>query len=482
MKILLLIPNVNIARYTLPEWLISIKPDIPHTGISQLAAFLKNKGHDVTGLDLRFKSDRKILFRHIEEYKPDLIGITATSYRLSVIYNLIDHIKKKYSLIKVVIGGPHVSSVKKDVLRDCKADFAVKHEGEYTFLELLASLKDRTDLSSVKGLIYRKDNQIIENEDRPLIDNLDVLPFPDYDIFNLSRYYSWEHKIIPILTSRGCPYNCVFCSVKLSMGRRFRARSAKNVLEEIKYWYNKGFKKFDFNDDCFTLDPKRVNEICDLIISNKLKIEFRLHNGIRVDRVTQDLLKKMRDAGCTTISYGIETGNKDTLLKIKKGITFEQVQNAIDWSKQLGIKTIANFMIGHPDETYEKALDTLEMAKKINADFINFNNTIPFPGSELFEWIKINGRFIHTPKEYLGNMGGNRMRRPLFETKEFTAKERKKILREGVNIFRKRHFEYSLKKPWSALAYFLSKSDILYGMMEFVKKTTFFNKIRKIIF
>ncbi|MDD5729292.1 MAG: radical SAM protein, partial [Victivallales bacterium] len=282
------------------------------------------------------------------EFKPTLIGVTIFSYCYSLAFELILKIEKCTD-IPIVAGGAHVSAVGAKMLTDSKVDFAVKQEGEFTLLELLKEyVKGSRDFSGINGLIWRDSKgMIIENPNRKFIEDLDALPFPDYESFGIERYVCFKQKTLPLITSRGCPFGCNYCSVRLSMGQRFRARSAENVFSEIKHFYDKGYRSFDFNDDCFTLDNGRAESICDLIIKNRLVLRFQLYNGIRVDTVTLELLKKMKKAGCFFVSFGCEAGNNKVLKAIKKGITIEQVRQAVDWANQAGIRNSVNFIIGH---------------------------------------------------------------------------------------------------------------------------------------
>ena len=250
-------------------------------------------------------------------------------------------------------------------------------ESEISFISLINQLSaTKPDLSQVPNLIWRHNNKIIINPPAPPIHQLDNIPFPDYESFDLQKYPCFESKIIPLITSRGCPYGCNYCSVKLSMGQNFRPRSPQNVIKEIKYWYQKGFTNFDINDDCFTLDIKRAEQICDLIIKNKLKIKFQLYNGIRVNNITLKLLKKLKKSGCYFIAYGCESGSQKILDHIKKNITLDQVKTAVKYSNQAKIKHAVNFIIGHQDETFSDALETLKFAKNLDCNYVNFYNMV----------------------------------------------------------------------------------------------------------
>ena len=432
----------------------------PHIGIAYLTAFLKKKGVEVSIFDNGIEKNAAKLVSLIDEYKPDIIGVTIFSYCYAAAYNLIEKIRTRKN-IPLVLGGPHVGAIKKKILEDTEADFAVKNEGEFTLFELIDSLKSNTsDFSKIDGLIWRKNGEIIENKDRPYICNLDELPFPDYEAFQINRYACYKQKTLPLITSRGCPFGCNYCSVRLSMGQRFRPRSAENVYEEIKLFYEQGWHNFDINDDCFTLDKKRVECICDLIVDNKLKIRFQLYNGIRVDTVDLNLLRKMKRAGCYFISYGCEAGTDKVLKAIKKGITLKQVRDAVNWTNAIEIRNSVNFIIGHKEETYEDALETINFAKSLPTDFVNFYNLLPYPGTESYEWARQHARFLVPSDSFLANIS-YRDNQPIFDTEEFTKEERHKVIALGFDLYRKKILTFRLGKAFGSLVYLITKINVI---------------------
>ncbi|TRZ96076.1 radical SAM protein [bacterium] len=431
----------------------------PHIGIAYLSAFLKKNNIEVRIFDHGLAQDLKGLYALIAEFRPDLIGVTIFSYSYGFAYDLITKIKEMTG-IPIVCGGPHVSAIGKKILEDAKIELAVKQEGEFTLLELLQEMgKPTPDFTSIKGLIWRNaSGEIIENSNRELITDLDALPFPDYASFGVEKYVCYKHKMLPLMTSRGCPFGCNYCSVRLSMGQKFRARSAENVFGEIKYFYNSGVRTFDINDDCFTLDNQRADKICDLIIQNKLDIRFQLYNGIRVDTINLGLLKKMKQAGCYFISYGCEAGNNRILKLIKKGITLDQVRDAVRWANSAGIHNAVNFIIGHKEEAYQDALDTINFAKSLPTNFVNFYNLLPYPGTESFEWAKQHATFLVPPDSFLENIS-YRDNHPIFETSEFTKEQREQVVAIGFDLYRKKILTFRMGKFIGNLAYWITKSS-----------------------
>ncbi len=477
MRIIFVIPKNKFAFFGYK----GVSPTFPHLGIAYLAAMLENNGVDVRLFDDGSGKPREELFSLIDGFKPDLIGITIFTLSRPFAYELIDAIKGKTST-PIVVGGAHVSTVKAAALEETKADYAVKYEGEYPLLELLNELKSATPhFEAVKNLIWRKAGGIVENPDRPLLTDLDSLPFPQFGLYDIKEHPSYGRKIVPLITSRGCPFECNFCSVKLYMGRGFRKRSAQNVFEEIKYQYDKGYHQFDFNDDCFTLDKKRAEEILDLIIASGMKIGFQFYNGLRVDTVDPNLLRKLKKAGCFYISYGCESGNEEILKKIKKGVTLGQVRDAIKWTNDAGIANSVNFIIGHRDETYQTAMDSINFARSLPNNFVNFYNLVPYPGTEAFDWAKEHGRFLVDTNNYLEAIS-YADNSPVFETKEFTKEERQKITRMGFAIHERKVLRYRFGMVVGFLLYLMTRNSQIKKMAaKFATLTSLGNKIAVIL-
>ncbi len=447
----------------------------PHVGIAYLVSVLKQENIDISIFDETIEGDYRELHKLVTSYNPTLIGITAFSYCLKYALDIISKIKVDFEY-PVVIGGPHVSATGSQVLSDTAVDFAVKGEGEATLIELIKALQDaEPNFSKIDGLIWRQGDKIIENRDRAWRQALDSLPFPDYEAFKLKRYSYTSNRTLPIITSRGCPYNCNFCSVRLSMGRRFRARSAQNVVDEIESWYRKGWNSFEFNDDCFSFDIDRAEKICDFIIERGLEITYQLYNGIRPDRVNRELLRKMKRSGCIFISYGCEAGNDTTLKTIKKGFTLEHIHNAVSWTREVGINNSVNFIVGHPGETYDTAMDSIKFAKALPTNFVNFYNLLPYPGTELFEWIKQNARNLVPMETYLEDIS-YRDNSPVFETDEFTQEERQKVLKKGFALYDRTILRFRLGSFLGYSAYLITRVKIL---AKIARTFALYNKVGK---
>ncbi len=431
----------------------------PHLGVAYLAAVLKEKGVNVKVFDFSLDYNFEEFLNRVKDFKPDLIGVSLFSFDFVNSYKLIDRIKENCDCI-VAIGGVHVAAVKEKVLEKTKADVAFYGEAEVSFVELCAG----KEYSEIKGLIHRNDGKVVVNEPMPYIRELDSIPFPDYDVFEINKYVYPKEGRLQIATSRGCPYGCVYCAVRKSMGRGFRPRSAENVIKELELRVKGGCKFFEFVDDCFTMDMDRAKKVCDMIIEKDLGIRWNCANGIRADRVDEELLNKMKTAGCVFVCYGMETGNREVLKKIGKGLDFDKALDTFELTKKVGLKFGVNFIIGHPDETFEKAMDSIKLARLIPADYVNFSNMVPYPGTEVYEYVKEHGIFLLPEETYLTE-STTKLGLPVFETQEFSYKERVKALNLGRAIAKKTHLQYRLGKVVGGIVYQFVKSDKMYNLM-----------------
>jgi len=429
-------------------------PGAPHVGIGYLAGMLRANNYPVKVLDMRLDYEFKDLAKRVKEFKPDLIGLTCVSNHYRSVYKLIDEIKKLPDAPLVVIGGPHVSTIREKVLEESKADYAIIGEGEYTLLELVSG----KPVSKINGLAWKNGKKVVKNPERPFIKDLDSLPFPAYELFELDKYLTNK---IPMVTSRGCPYNCTYCSIKLVAGRGFRPRSPENVIEEMQHWYDLGYREFAFGDDCFSFDLDRAKKICDLIAKKDWKIKWYLRNGIRVDCIDQELVCKMKTTGLQYVALGVESADEEVLKKIKKGITPEQVERAAEMFKKAGIKIGGFFIIGLPGETFEKFKKSLNFAKRIGFDEIRFYNVFPYPGTELYEWMKENATILRNIDDCLNDISYFE-EEPIYETDSFPREQRIKAFRIAESQVAKAF----LKKEFGKLGYilwFIWKAPLMKG-------------------
>jgi len=309
--------------------------------------------------------------------RPDAVGITAMTHEIERASETAAAIKGMLGDIPIIVGGVHLSILPEETLqRYSSFDAGVVGEGEEVTAELLSALiGGREKLPSIGGIVYRENGKVKMNTPAAFIADLDKLPYPAWEKFPSAASYR-------ILTSRGCPYECIFCM--RASGKRLRQRSPENVVGEIESVLAKNPPKlFLFSDETFTVSNKRVNSICGLIIERGLHKKIRWSATTRVDSINEEMLKVMKKAGCQSVEFGVESGNPAILKAIKKGITMAQAKDAVMFAKSLGLHVETAFILGHPNETLETACDTINFAAKLNADVIQLGIMVPYPGTEV---------------------------------------------------------------------------------------------------
>lgn len=390
MKILLSIPP---ARFRINRFLTS-GINSPHLGLAYLAALLIKEGFEVQIIDAQQHRLNFIRFNEIvARINPDLIGITAFTQCVEEAGLAAKELKKLNPKIPIVIGGCHPTALPEQTLAEFPDfDVAVFGEGEDTCLELAKTIENGGTFKEIKGLAYRSDEKIRINPSRALIPNLDKLPFPGFELFPLAKYPNsfqiFKNKFeVPLKTARGCPYSCNFCF--RVMGSQVRFRSIDMVIEEIKYRLRTlPAKKFIIMDENFTISRKRTLEFCDRIQKNGIQSQVSFVCGTRVDLVDLELLQEMKKAGVDLIFFGAESGVIRILERSGKAIIPEQIEAALRWAQEAGIRTQLSYIIGHPDETKKEIKKSLETALRLNPDFIFWARMVPYPGTELFEQMK----------------------------------------------------------------------------------------------
>jgi len=400
---------------------------VPHTGQAYIAETLFQEGIEYEVLDMNLGHNMAELLKRIRDFHPDLVGMSLLSQEYRKFYQMLSEIKNRTPEVKLVVGGPHVTILKEQVLRDCLAiDYGVVHEGEGPLVELCRGRPEE----EIKGLIFRSDGDINYTGARPWVTDLDDLPWPRYHKFELDRYIS----TMTIYTSRGCPHQCIFCPNRI-ISPVFRARSSKNVVDEIEYWYTRGKRQFNFDDDNFNLIRERVFEICDEIERRGLKDLFiHCSNGIRADRVDREMLTRMWEVGFRSIAFGVDGGNNRILQIVKKGETMEDIEQGVKTACELGYDVKLLFVIGTPYETWDDVEDKVRLTQKYPIHDVHFYNTIPYPGTELYDWVKKNNYFLKSPEKYLNDVSCL-VNEPVFETPELPAANRRELHRylAGVN-------------------------------------------------
>jgi anaerobic magnesium-protoporphyrin IX monomethyl ester cyclase len=314
---------------------------------------------------------------------PHLIGVTATTSTIGTALNYLQVIKERLPDVITVIGGPHPTFMPRETLESRVVDVVVLGEGEETLRELASN----PDLSSVRGIAYQdSEGRLKLNQPRPLIKDLDSLPFPARHLVPFDSYGDSSG----IITSRGCVYSCGYCSSSQIMGKKFRARSPQNVVDEMEELVDQyGVRDMAFMDDTFMLNKKRAGDIAREIKSRDLDVSFVASS--RVDSVNQDLLFKLKEAGMNTLYYGVESGSQRVLDLMKKGITLKQAESAVKSAKEAGLKVLTSFILGYPGETREDLDKTIDFSIKLDPDYSQYSILTPFPGTPLYQDLKEKG-------------------------------------------------------------------------------------------
>ncbi len=368
---------------------LGFRGNLGHIGLAYIAAVLLRAGHDVRVIDApKLGLGLGAVARQAEVFAPLLVGITALTSQILEADAAAQAIKARLPKVPIVIGGYHASGSPQGTLSEFAAfDYLVEGEGELSILELAEALAAGTRPGPIPGIWHRQGAEIIRGPARPRIADLDSLPFPAFQLFPYRRFtgmYSVLPKsgVLSLATSRGCPFRCNFCFK--SVGAEHMQRSPENVLAEIERDLREfSIRELVFVDETFTLDQKRTTEILEGILRRGYEKRLSWVCQSRVDCVDRELLALMKRAGCRVISFGVETGNQRILDSIKKSITLNQAREALQLARAAGIKTHANYIIGHPGEDQAAILDTLKFAVQADSDWASFAILVPFPGTEV---------------------------------------------------------------------------------------------------
>ena len=362
-------------------------------GLGYIAAVLE-EDHDVKVIDVcAEKLDDDLLSKKISKIDPEIVGITSDTLSFQRAIEIAQIVKQINKEIIVVIGGAHANALPAYPLKyDC-FDISVHGEGERTVIELWNRIEKGKSYEDVKGIAFRKNDEIVINPRQELIENLDELPFPARHLFPMDKYSAefrlYVSPIYSVGTSRGCPFSCAFCSNNVIFGKKYRFRSPKNVVNEIELLIDEyGAKGIYFREDIFTMYKKRVIEICNEIKERKL--EFKWFCESRVDTINEEMLRSMKNAGCELVWFGVESGTQKILDYVHKQITIEQSRAAFRLCKKIKLRAGASFLIGVPGENIEDIYKTIEFAKELKPEFAGFNIFTGYPSSLLYEYVVKN--------------------------------------------------------------------------------------------
>lgn len=359
-----------------------------------IAAPLLKSGHRVKILDLNnIEYPDNSLAKVMKEFRPQFVGITSTTPLIKKIYKITERIKEISKNTIVIAGGPHPSALPEEVLLESRIDCVVRGEGDLVFKDIVENGINQ----NISNIFFKKNGLVVSSKEQGnFISDLDSLPFPAYEILDIKKYYqprisSRKAPLGYLETSRGCYGRCIFCNKNIH-GFKMRMKSSKRVVDEMQRMIGLGFRELQIIDDIFTADMNRAYAICDDIIKRRLKFPWYPRGGIRVDRVTLDLLKIMKRAGCYRIPFGVESGSQRILNLINKNITLDQVKRAVDLAKSSGLEVECYFMLGLPTETEKDLKETINFAIGLNPDYAKFAITIPLPGTQMFEMMHAKGQ------------------------------------------------------------------------------------------
>lgn len=437
-KVLLLNPPYDIKRYM--GELSKVGWVFPPIGLMYLASFIR-RNLDIKNVELfDFQVEDRDFFTYLRDFNPDIIGITCQT---ALVYSTLEISEKIKALLpnsKIIVGGVHASLRPQDLLISKNIDYTVKGEGEETFLELVKAIASGGNPRLVMGISYRGDDgEMVTNPERMMASDIDKFGMPAVDLIKAERY-----RISPdmktgkhfgmILTARGCPYDCIFCSNKLLTKRTYRYRSIPSVIEEIEYYLKKyHINQFMIIDDNFAVNKKRTMDLCDEFIRRGYPKKFNWWAEARVDCLDEELIVKMKEAGCSIISLGIESGNQRLLNMIQKGITLENIEETLKLLRKYKIKSRASVILGLPTETKEESLKTIKFVYNLPLDQVRFSIATPFPGTKLWDIAVEEGKISpeHIDWTTFSLMGGYADYTPPYYPNGRTPEEIKTLQRQA---------------------------------------------------
>jgi anaerobic magnesium-protoporphyrin IX monomethyl ester cyclase len=392
MKVVLINPpRLNEIRADNPCFIDEDRGYNPPLGLLYLASYLeKHGGYPVQVIDAQVEElDYGEQFKKRIPANDDLVvGMTAMTFTMIDVLktiSLLRDLQREAGIgMKIVLGGPHPTIYPEETVRFPGVDYVVRGEGEIPLLEICQAVSKGREPLGVRGTLLKRDQEIIDNGTNEFIEDLDRLPFPARHLTDIRKYnsvLSGRKIVTTMFTSRGCPFRCSFCD-RPHQGKKFRARSAENVVDEMAECIRMGIEEILVYDDTFTVNRKRVIDICDEIIRRRLRFVWDIRS--RVDTVDEVLLKKLKDAGCERIHFGVEAGTEKILEVLNKRITIDQVKKVFEICHCLKIKTLAYFMIGSPGETREDIQMTMKLARELRPDFLHATLFTPYPSTTIY--------------------------------------------------------------------------------------------------
>ncbi len=428
---------MKVCFIDLPGW----DKTVPNAGIAYMASSLMERGHYVKIIDLNLNT-KDVEKRLSETHEYDIVGISIKSFAIRSALEVSKIVKNE----NLIWGGPHITVDGYNFLsRDEVLGIGgVVGEAEETIIEIAEAFENNKGLQDIRGVIYRDVDRIVVNPIREFVRDLDSLPYPNYEVFDS---FNGTIEDYPLFTSRGCPHSCIFCCAGLLSGKKWRTREPSSVLHELEFAKSKyNSKRFLVLDDNFTLDMNRAKEICRLLIEHRLNMEFSCPNGIRADRLDDELAGLMKEAGCTSVGLGIESAVPEVFAAIKKSESLDVITSAISILKKHEIIVGGYFIIGLPGDNLERVKSGVKLAKKMGLSSTVWAHLSPYPKTGVWEWLSQNGRMLcdwedapHSPSH--ANI--------IFETDDFSQKERI----DALNLANVRCRTWALLNPDESFVY-----------------------------
>ncbi len=383
MKVLFVNPPQTASKY---KFMGVIAPPL---GIAYMAGVLQENNIDVEILDASAEDmDFKDVEKELLKRKPDLVALTALTPTIGRALETAQVVKETLPDSIVVMGGYHPTFNFIETLEDENVDIVIRGEGEYIMLNLVQALENQSSLHDVKGIVFEDKNskEIVVNPEAPLIQDLDELPFPALNLLPMKKYrlLDMDTHMTTMITTRGCPMQCSFCSSAAMHGKKIRERSVENIVDEIEYLKtNYDIDTIAFMDDTFTLKKRKVMAICDEILKRNIEIMWGCTS--RVDTLDEKLLKKMKEAGCITIFIGVESADQQQLDNMCKNTTISKIENAFKIARKLKIRTIASVALGMPGDTKEIMNKTVKFVHKLKPNYAIYSLATPYPGTRFYK-------------------------------------------------------------------------------------------------
>ncbi len=443
-KVLLILPVDYKVDTVLPK---GLKHHIPPLGILYIASCIRECGAQVKILDMQVEMEGRVISdetfkERVKNEHPDFVGVGATIINWDAAIHTMELVKELFPSAKIFVGGPHVTALGTEALEQAPfIDFVINGEGEEVAPNLLReTVQDVPDYARVRGLIFKTaTNAYTLTGYNMFLRELNQIPFPAWDLVQLDKYalsplmQFKPGRSVNMISSRGCVFSCIFCDHGVR-GSGWRARSPENVVAEFKYLKSLGVQNVWLVDDLFTVSRKRVQEICELMVKEKLEMAWSCQ--ARVDCVDEPTLLKMKEAGCQLISYGVESGNARVLQFIKKRLDMNKARETIALTKKVGIESRCFFMMGFPTETKEEIEDTLRFALELDPTFITYSISTPLPNTELLDMLE--GKMDYQKWSQFNSFGSEK----LVYTPDGITQD------ELMKLWKKAHQQFLLRPSW----------------------------------